>query len=517
MTHIGTSVLVGLDAGGSYVKATAFDLSTGEVSTATRPVTVRHPHHGHNERDAEDLWRYAVDVIGSAVRAIPNGRNRVRAIGLTGHGNGLYLVNEKGHPTYPAIQASDTRAAGIVEQWEREGIPDRLRSTIWNDIWPGQPGPLLAWLHKNNPEVLERSAAALMCGDYLRARLTGSVTGELTAWSCNGILDSHRGIPSQEAIDAYGISDYRHLIPPIIETNSFNGVLSHEAANLTGLPEGIPVSAGVVDNVALQIGAGILDDTRILVGAGTWSINQLLVPRSEMRLSGALGTVRPYAACVAAPTDLGLLIEASATSASTLAWAIDHVQRGVKYGAHEAGKNVYEFVLERTSTLPRADDDVMFLPYLDGSRRNPSARGSWMGLSSSDDEFTLLGAVAEGVCMEHRRHVEQLDLAKSQRVPLRLAGGASRSPIWSQLFADVTGRSVEVSPVDEIGTVGAAVIAGTDIGIFENLRAGLNHLNPTHTTFSPNLRAAEFYEKRYTRYLKCAAFLEDNPWVTVLR
>lgn len=512
MTTTCSPIIIGLDAGGSYVKATAFDLGSGHSETFTRPVPTHHPEHGFNERDAEEVWRCAAETIAAAARALPDGPQRVSAVGVTAHGNGLYLVDETGRPTHAAIQASDTRAAPLVRDWIREGVPDRLRAKVWNDLWPGQPGPLLSWLSRNDRETLSRSTAALMCGDYLRARLTGSIGGELTAWSCNGLLDSTIASISEDALCAYGIEDIRRLLPPLVGPDARIQEIDSQASTLTGLPVGTPVSAGAVDNVALHLGAGVIDGTRMMVGAGTWSINQLLVPTSKMTVDGPLGLVSPYAACLAVPSGMSLLIEASATSASTLAWAIEHVARGLVHVANESRQNVFDLVLDHAAKLPRRDDDVMFIPYLDGSRHNASSRGAWLGMSSADDEFTLLSAVTEGVCMEHRRHIEQLSKAGAQGVPLRLAGGASKSAVWSQLFADVTGRVVEVSPVKEIGAVGAAVIAGTSVGLFESLEDGLEHLNPSQQAFVPDPARVAFFEERFRRYSQWADLMEEHAW-----
>ncbi|RAX20463.1 MULTISPECIES: FGGY-family carbohydrate kinase [unclassified Actinomyces] len=512
MARSSRNVLIGLDAGGSYVKATAFDLANGHSATFKRSVGTSHPRPGHNERDAELLWMRAAEVIRSAVEAVPHGRDRVAAVGVTAHGNGLYLVDEYGVPTRASIQASDTRAADLVHRWAVNGVPEQLREQVWNDLWPGQPGPLLAWLARHEPDTLRRSSTALMCGDYLRARLTGTLQGELTTWSCNGLLDSSNLSISDAALCSYEIEDLKRLLPPLVTHDMLVGPITCEAAKLTGLPEGTPVSAGVVDNVALQLGAGVTDGTHILVGAGTWSINQLLVPQDQMTISGALGAVSPYAACLAVPTGMALLIEASATSASTLTWALDHVQRGPSIEADRLGINVYDHVLEAVRDLTPDPNGPMFIPYLDGSRQSAGARGAWLGLSSSDTDYTMLKAVVEGICLEHRRHVGALAAASSPTTPLRLAGGAARSRIWSQLFADVSGRVVEVSPVEEIGAVGAAIIAGVATDEFASLDAGIEHLNPHHETFAPDPERAAFYSKRFARYSRWVNRIEEDPW-----
>ncbi|HSW43340.1 MAG TPA: FGGY-family carbohydrate kinase [Patescibacteria group bacterium] len=503
-------VLVGIDAGGSYVKAAAFDVDSGRVGVAVRRVPVVHPAPGHNERDPEALWQAAAEVVRGATAQIDDAATRVAAVGVTAHGNGLYLVDRRGSPTRAAIQASDTRASSIVRQWELDGIPDRLRPTIWNGIWPGQPGPLLAWLAANEPETLQRSSAALMCGDYMRARLTSDVHAEITAASCNGLVDSTARTWSNVALEAYGINSQERLLPGMVQPADVIGTVTARAAELTGLPTGVPVVAGVVDNVGLHLGAGVLDGSRIVIGAGTWSINQLLVPEDEMTLDGALGRVRPYAACLAVPEPMAMLIEASATSASVLGWALHHATRSVAAAAEASGEDVYAYALRQVAARPPRLDAPLFMPYLDGARDEPMARGGWVGLSSSSDEIDLIAAVVEGVCFEHRRHVDRLSLGTDRAVPLRLAGGASRSATWAQLFADVTARPVEVSAAEELGAVGAAIIAGASAGHFRTLSDGVASLNATQHTFQPDAAGVEFRALRFETYLRWARIMIDS-------
>ncbi|GGC16009.1 carbohydrate kinase [Cellulomonas carbonis] len=493
-------MILGIDVGGSFAKATAFDLGTGTGVTRGRAVPPQHPAPGHNEREPLAVWFQVADLVHEVVSALPAGA-RITAVGVTGHGNGLYLVDRKGQPTRPAVMASDTRAADLVAAWIADGVEERLRPVTWNRLWPGQPGPVLAWLARNEPSVVARSAAALMCKDFIRAQLTGRVATERTDASCSGLYDNAAGETSTDVLLALGLEAYGDLVPEVLGSDAVVGEVTPEAAEVTGLPVGTPVVGGLVDNVALHLGSGVLDSRSLCVAAGTWSVNQLLVPDEEMvpaqRLSAAAA---PFAACTAATPGAALLIEASATSASTLAWAVDQVTTGLRPQAERSGSDVFELALRRVAARAPQDDDPFFLPFLDGSRDDPQARGAWLGLSSWNDETALLGAVVEGVCLEHRRHVDRLS-PRSDALPLRLSGGAARSAAWAQRFADTTRRPVEVSSSQELGAVGVAVIAGVGAGVFGSAAEGAAALDRTWTVFTPDDDAVAHFERRYARYL----------------
>src|SRR5699024_3876224 len=88
--------LLAIDAGGSLVKATLFAVAGGESHTRARSVPLTRPAPGQNERDPEVLWSATVECVRDVLGALEHGAQRVLAVGFTGHGNGLYLVDAAG-------------------------------------------------------------------------------------------------------------------------------------------------------------------------------------------------------------------------------------------------------------------------------------------------------------------------------------------------------------------------------------------------------------------------------------
>jgi len=512
-------IVVAVDVGGSYVKATAFDLATGRFDTSGQAVPVISPQPGFLERDPEALWQAAAECIRSVLATLGRSGRDVRAVGLTGHGNGAHLVDASGRPTRNAILATDTRAAELVHGWVAEGRADELRPHAWASLWAGMTGPVLAWLARHDQPALDGATSVLGAKDYLRARLTGVVSAEITQASTCGMYDNAvlvedpglaRLQPGELALGVFGLERYRRLFPESVGSLELFEV-SADAAALTGLAAGTPVVAGLVDNPAAQHGSGVFDSSMICVGAGTWSINQLLTPVSEMTADGLLARVAPYSASMALGAH-GLLCEASPTSASTFSWALERAVTASSSADQAEGRDPYQSRLEREHGRPRRPDDPIFLPYVNGSREDAQARGAWLGLSLATSEDDLLGAVLEGICMEHRRHVERLEVAIGRRLPVRLSGGPTKSPEWCQLFADVLGRPVEVSPVAELGCLAVAAMAATAVGDFASVPAAVTALGSEWRTFTPDDERTSFFEHRWHRYRTWAERFEHEPW-----
>ncbi|MGC3953308.1 MAG: FGGY family carbohydrate kinase [Propionicimonas sp.] len=512
-------IIVALDVGGSYLKATAFDLGGERFASHGEPVPVISPRPTWHERDAEALWRSAIACVRGTLEQLGLTGAEVCALGLTGHGNGAYLVDAAGLPTRNVVLATDTRAASLVHEWVTAGAEDELREHAWNGLWAGMTGPVLAWLARHEPDTLERTHSVLGAKDYLRARLTGVVAAEISQASACGLYDNavlasgaERSDlePGALALRLFGLERYRRLLPPTVaSTRLFE--LSPAAAAETGLPVGLPVVAGLVDNSAAQHGSGVFDSSAVCVGAGTWSINQVLVPVTEMTNDRTLGRVKPYSAALALDRQ-GLLCEASATSASTFAWALERAATGTAAADRAAGQDPYSARLERESHRRRRPDDPLFLPFINGSREDATARGAWLGLSSSSSEDDLLGAVLEGICLEHRRHIERLEAGIGERLPVRLSGGPTKSPHWCQLFADILRRPVEVSPVAELGSLAVAALAAAATGRLNSVPDAVAALGQPWHTYRPAEAGEELVEQRWRLYRDWAARFERHPW-----
>jgi L-xylulokinase len=127
-------------------------------------------------------------------------------------------------------------------------------------------------------------------------------------------------------------------------------------------------------------------------------------------------------------------------------------------------------------------------------------RAGFYGLAGWHTEGHLLRALFEGVAFEHRRHVGVLKDAGIRFDRASLSGGGARSPVWPQIFADVLGIPVAVAACTETGALGAAIAAGTGIGAFPDLSAGVRAMTWPSAAFAPDPGMTAHYDARYETY-----------------
>jgi L-xylulokinase len=131
--------VVGLDAGLTVTKAVVFDENgtpLGGNSVRVPTTTVR---ERWVERDAETLWLAAAEAICGAIARSGIWPDEIVAVGVTGHGDGLYLVDEAGLPTRAGVTSLDTRAQPVVDRWHDDGMICSTRPVSFRSRRPRPP------------------------------------------------------------------------------------------------------------------------------------------------------------------------------------------------------------------------------------------------------------------------------------------------------------------------------------------------------------------------------------------
>lgn len=475
-------LFLSVDAGGTAVKAAVFDGEGRLVALKAIDVATTHRPNGWVERDAESFWQGTARAIRElTAKNIPP--ERIAVVGCTGFGNGVFLVDAKGTATRDGIVSVDHRAEPMVEALVRDGCADEIEQITGQRLWGGQTLMQLAWLARNEPDIVRRTRFALSCKDFLRMRLTGVAATDPTDASGGGLFNLEADGYDPALFERLAIPEFFERLPPVVENSSIAGSISRAAAAQTGLLEGTPVVAGMMDVGACVLGSGTLGGDVLTMIAGTWSINAI-------EADGRVGGRPPILNMLHRDRACRLVATGSPTSAGNLTWYLSRAA-GEGMSFDEANRLVTESDV--------AGRRCHFLPYVNGP--NPR-RGAFVGLVNSDDRGSMLRAIYEGVAFQHRRHGEEVAAFVKPHKPgvIRLAG-ASKSPAWTQIFADICGIPVEVCEGDELGALGTAICASVAAGVHRDLPSAVRAMCRVTRSSDPNPALGEFYEERYRQFL----------------
>ena len=496
--------LLGIDNGSTVSKAALFDLHGREIAIASCKADTEYPHPGWTERGMEMLWQSTASAIREVIAKSGVNLAEIAGIGNTGHGNGVYLLDKQGRPLRNGIQSMDSRAAHIVAEWNRCSLHEQVFPFTVQSFWAAQPNALLVWLKQNEPENYERIGAILMVKDYIKYRLTGEITSDYTDMSATSLMDVRKECYSRELMALYGLSEVYDALPPLKHGSEIIGQVTSTAARETGLATGTPVVGGLFDVDASAIGAGAINVNQACLVMGSWSINDVITREPIVDPSLFMTTL------FAVP-GLYLTIEGSATSATNLEWFVNQCCGDERAEAKRRGISVYEVCSEEVAQLPPGSTNIIFHPFLYGSNVQPTARAGFYGVAGWHTRAHLLCALYEGVMFGHLSHIEKLRKAGAQINTARLAGGGSRSPVWSQMFADAIQVPMEVSDGNELGARGAALSAGIGAGIYCDYAEAVREAVSVVRVHEPIPGNTPLYLARYAEYERLTNIMQE-PW-----
>ncbi len=469
-------MIIAVDIGTSQTKAAAFDgLGTIHAEACEESRLLQYPD-GRVEQDFDDVVATVAAVV-KTVRARFDGP--VDALALTGQGDGLWLRDAEARPVRPPVSWLDGRASGTVARWNADGTAEELHRRTGNGLFPGAQAPLLAHLAESEPESLREAAAAGYCVDSLVHVLTGEITVDASDASVPFLNPVTRSYDDR-ALDACGLTAYRRLLAkPAQPRQVFH--LDERGSRLVGLPVGLPVTGGPYDLPACAIGAGLREPGDGLLIVGTTLACEVLagsvVPDKNPEPAGMW---------MATPDeDRYLHAMAAMVGTASLDWVLDLV------GARVADLG------QLLAESPPGAGGVSGLPFLaPGGERapfaDPYAHGQLTGVRLGTRRSDVVRAVCESIAYAARHCFEAAALSGR----LVACGGGTRSGPWSQVFADVLGRSLHISDDPGMGVRGAALTAAQAIGAHPDPVAWA----PDTHEVAPDPEFRGCYESGYRRY-----------------
>jgi L-xylulokinase len=494
--------VLGIDNGGTLIKAGLFTLTGRELAAASRESAVLTPKPGYTERDMEELWRQNCACIREVISVSGVQNLKIAGVAVCGHGKGLYPWGKDGRPAYPGVISTDNRAWQYPEKWKKDGTLDTLYPRLCQQIMACQPVSVLAWMKDHERKVYDNIQWAFSVTDYIRYRLSGEAYSEATNVSGSGLMNVRDARFDKDMLETLGLGEVYDMLPPIKYSSDHCGKVIAETAGLTGLAEGTPVAGGMFDIDACAIAMSITEPEQFCTITGTWSINEFISP------APVTGTAIAMNSLYAIP-GWYLIEESSATGAGNLEWLIQNI---FKNDPVPGGKKLYALLDEEAEKISSRDNNVYFLPFLYGSNRHPLSKGSFIGLTSYHTKYHMLRSVYEGVAFSAKSHIDKLLSVRQLPPAVRLAGGAANSKLWIQIFADVLELPIEtVIGVKELGAMGAGMAAAVAGGIFADYREAAKAMVRVSGAVQPNEENFSAYRKKYETYTAVCGAL-DRIW-----
>lgn len=431
------SILV-IDVGTSSLRAAVVNPDATIGAEEHRPLLPDTPDAGLVEFDAGLMAATALDLA----RTVLARSGPVEAVGITNQrASTIVWDRATGEPVGPGIGWQDLRTVGTCLVLQADGIhlaPNASATKLGHllDTYDPERGRDLCFGTVDSWIAWHLSEGALHVSDGSNAAVTGLRRGDGGGWD-DAVLAALR-VPEG-------------CLPTVVDTTGIVG----SATALDGAP---PIAALVGDQQSSLVGQGCVAAglTKITFGTGGMLDINLGPQRPRFERQGSSGCFPIVAWQQDGRATWGA--EAVMLSAGTnVEWLRDDL------GLIETAAESHDVAQRCADT-----DGVVYVPALLGlgtPHWDYGARGALFGLTRGSGRPQVVRAVLEGVAQRGADLVEAAEADTGLPVPsLRIDGGMSDNPTFVQALADAAQRPVEVSPVREATTLGAAFLAGLAVG-----------------------------------------------------
>ncbi len=481
--------IIGIDVGTSSIKAVLFKENGEALCTARRESRLISNTHDQMELDMMEVWENVVSCLRELSGETPEGVRSVVAIGVTGQGEGFWGIDEQGEPVRNAILWCDGRAIEDVEAITKENpeIGDFYYKTTGTHPLPGNQMMILHWMAHREPEVLQKTKHVLFCKDWVRYKLTGHIETELTD-ALTSLVDVKTETISDELLNKLGLSEYRALLSDPVRSTQIAGNITKEAAELTGIPEGIPVIAGALDTSATAVGVGAVHEKDVCVILGTTCAGEIVLRKEDCDFGAPNSRFEKHPI-----GDLYVELQPALNGTPNIDWMLEVLSPTRDF-------NEIDRIVD---AAPVGCGGVIYHPYLSvaGERSpfyHPYARASFFGISQVTKRGDLIRAVYEGLSLSIRDCLQNVD----RDGVLYLAGGGAKSPVWAQMIADVVGMKVRIPNEKELGAKGVFIMTAVAMGIYPDYEEAVQATCTFREEHLPDPLRAQKYDMIYELYRK---------------
>lgn len=494
--------LLGIDVGTTGTKVIAFGLDGSVVSSAYQEYSCTYPKPGWVEQDCGML----IDAVFDCCRKVIDGEKvqgkNILSVSVSAQRSSTVFLDGKGR-ALKMISWQDNRAEAEVKEIAETIGRERFYEVTGLPLCATWMLPKILHTRKHDPDLFKKTKKITQLQDViLKALGAEEYYSDEPEAGFFGIWDNRHFCYSEEFLDAFGLEE--SLFPKMKRSGDMAGRISLQTAERTGLNAGTPICVGIGDQNGAAIGAGIVEPGMISVSIGTGGLATAMMDTCYRDPEGQAMITNH--AVHGMWTFEGL----QNAAAGAFRWFRDEI---AAYEFHRDKDAVYDTLNRMIEETPAGADGLLMLPYFAGSaapRWNGEAKGCFLGLTLGHTRACMARACVEGITLEQRDIMESISISGMDVRCVRIVGGATKSEVWNQIQADIYQKPCETLMVADAAALGAAICAGVGVGVFENMREGVEKMVKVKKRYEPDPEKAGTYDSLYRLYRQAYQVLSDG-------
>lgn len=492
--------VLALDAGTERIRASIFDQNGELLSFYGSNYSTNFPRPGWAEQDPAEWWQALVTAVRGAVKESGLKAEDIVGIGLDATCCSVVFMDSKQDKILrPSLIWMDVRA---TEQARQIFATDNqaLKYNGWSGVSPEWMPCKALWVKENEPEIYSQADTVFEFLDWLNYKLTGRITASINNVTVRWYYNRREGGWPVDFYEEIGLEDVLDKFPKeILDMGDVVGGLLPEVAEELGLKPGIPVAEGGADAYVGMLGLNVTEPGRLALITGS-SQMQLGLSEVQAHHKGVFGFFPD-----AVIPGYSVVEGGQISSGSILKWFKDNFLGTEAARAEKEGISVYQLMDEEAAELEPGSEGVLALDYWQGNRTpwvDPEARGMFWGLSLKHKTAHLYRAIMESVAFGTQHILSTWRKAGFKIGEVYACGGATKSPLWMQIHADVTNTPIHLTKVQEAPSLGSAILATVAAGIYENTTIAAKNMVSVLKTITPNEEAHEKYQFFFEQYVQ---------------
>ncbi len=501
--------LMTIDAGTGSIRAVIFDTLGRQISVGQQEWSHLAEVGVENSMgfDFELNWKIAQTCIQQAITKAQIKSSQILAVTASSMREGIILYDKAGCELW-GVANVDARASKEVRQLKELslGIEEEFYASSGQTFALGAL-PRLLWVKKNKPSLYAKIDKISMISDWILAKLSGVIATDPSNAGTTGIFSLAKRQWESNQAKAVGIKD--DIFPPVYEPSEVIGTVTQKASDQTGLAKGTKIVMGGGDVQLGSAGLGVVKaGESAILGGSFWqqivNIDTSTLPPKDMSIR-----INPHVV-----SGLSQAEGISFFSGLVMRWFRDAFCQTQKAQAITRGIDTYTILEEMATQVPIGSYGIMPI-FSDAMKYGKwyHASPSFINLSLDSQKSNIASmfrSLEENACIVSAINLENIyQFSGVSSQSLTFGGGASQGKLWSQILADVTGKSIHIPIVKEATALGGAMVAGVGAGVYKSIDEVAKELVVWERTIDPNkenfVRYQEIKEKWqeiYTEQLK---------------
>ena len=484
--------IFGIDIGTTGCRAILYRLDGTILASQGLEYPLYTPQSDWAEQNPEEIWQAFTAVVRQAVTLSGLAPSDIAGMAFSSALHSLLPVDANGTPLCNMLTWADNRALKYKEKLVSSNNGHAIYARTGCPPHPMYPLYKILWLKQEQPDLFSRTAKFVGIKEFILHRLCGNYLMDKSIASGTGLYNNHSLNWDEELLAITGLRNDQ--LPCVVPTTHIEH-LTPGAAQLLGLPTGLPLIMGGGDGMMNCIGSGAVNPGQLTLTIGTSGAVRVVTNKPQNDPKGRLW-------CYNLNEDYWVLGGAINNGGIALRWAKDKFAATEQKVAERLGLDTYELLSRYAEQKPAGSDGLIMLPFFSGERApywNANARGVLFGLNLNHGKRHLVRATMEGVCYCMYAILIALEEVSGQVSEIRVSGSFTRSRLWVQILSDVFGRTIAVPGESEGAAYGAAVLGLSALGHIKDIKEVGNFIN-IKERYTPDNTNHQRYQELYAIY-----------------